>query len=627
MRPLSALLRTIDHAYRGRSHFAGVKARLLAAFDLLIVVFVPLNLGKLLWFQPAELSLRIVLNLIWGLLALLSLRWIWRGRLEAAGNGLVIGAIVSVNLLVLAVPTFPEPVGAALQLFVFNLVMLLLALVFATRWVALTMIAVIVASHVGLHLLGGQLRPLPGSLEYASDTLFRDGLIALGFVACFGALLAAMIESAHRRSEAAFRQSRELNENLERLVAERTRELETATEVAREASRAKSDFLANMSHEIRTPLNGIIATADVLRQRPDLAPADAEQVRLIADSGELLLQLIGDILDFSKIEAGKLVLEEHTFELSSLVADTTAMLATTAERVGLHFECTLATGLQGHWAGDRFRLQQVLLNLGSNAIKFTPAGGSVHLMVTLGAADGDLRPVRFEVRDTGIGMDADALKRIFERFMQADSTTTRRFGGTGLGLAISSRIIEAMGGKLEVESAPGEGSRFYFTVPFRAVAAPLPRPEEPPPASRLGGLGLAVLVTDDNLINRKILGVQLAKLGCTCLMAADGEEALTRLRQEPLPDVVLMDCHMPGIDGWEAVQQIRGWAHDPAATWCERKAARLPVVALTAAVLPEERRRCQAVGMTEFIAKPAKLADLQQVLAPIAEAIALRLAS
>jgi CheY-like chemotaxis protein len=336
--------------------------------------------------------------------------------------------------------------------------------------------------------------------------------------------------------------------------------------------------------------------------------------------------LIDDILDFSKIEAGKMVLEDHTFALTSLVADTTAMLATTAERVGLHFECTVAMGLHGHWAGDRFRLQQVLLNLGSNAIKFTPAGGSVHLMVTLGTPEGGLTPVRFEIRDTGIGMDAAALKRIFERFMQADSTTTRRFGGTGLGLAISSRIVEAMGGKLEVESAPGEGSRFYFTVPFRAVAAPEPRPEEPP-ASRLGGLGLTVLVTDDNLMNRKILGVQLAKLGCTCVMAADGEEALTRLRQEPLPDVVLMDCHMPGIDGWEAVQQIRGWANNPAATRCERRAAQLPVVALTAAVLPEERRRCQAVGMTDFIAKPAKLADLQQVLTPLAEATALRLAS
>jgi len=462
--------------------------------------------------------------------------------------------------------------------------------------------------------------PMSGSLHYAAEVLLRDGLIAIGFVFCFGALLVSMIESGHLRSEESLRATQALNDNLGRLVEERTRDLKAASALANEAAKAKGDFLANMSHEIRTPLNGIIATADLLRRRTDLSDEAAGQVRLIENSGELLLKLIGDILDISKIEAGRLVLESHPFVLASLVADTTALLATTAARGGVNFECTVTDGLDRSFSGDSFRLRQVLLNLGSNAIKFTPAGGSVQLVITSVDPQADPAMVGFEVRDTGIGMDAETMKRIFERFTQADSSTTRRYGGSGLGLAISSRIVESMGGELQVESTPGRGSGFFFTVPFHAAHLSPVSAIIPPAVTT--GLGLCVVVVEDNAMNRKILGVQLEQLGCCCIMAVDGADALRVLQKEPLPDVVLMDCHMPGVDGWEATRRIRAWASDPEATPVQRKAAVLPVIALTAAALPEERTRCMDAGMDDFLSKPAKLADLHGVLRAFARSVA-----
>ncbi|MET0263622.1 MAG: ATP-binding protein [Rariglobus sp.] len=614
----NAFLARLDSVYRGRSYFTGVKARLLAAFNLLILGFIPFNLAKLFLAEVPEIPLRIALNVCWGVAALLSLRWVFKGRLDWAGNGLVLGIILPINLTILFVNEFPEPVGAALQLFVFNFVLLLLALVFTTRKVALTVFGAIIASHVGLYLRGSEMLGKTGSLQYTSDTLFRDGLIAFGFVFCFGAVLTTMIESAHRRSEESIRETRALNENLERLVSERTLDLQAASERANDASRAKGDFLANMSHEIRTPLNGILATSDLLCRSPDLAPPVAEQARLIADSSELLLKLIGDILDFSKIEAGHLVIERHAFSLSTLVDDTAALLAAAATRAGITLECTVQTSLGQHFEGDCFRLRQVLLNLGSNAIKFTPAGGRVQLLVTATSAEPGIAMLRCEVRDTGIGMDAATIGRIFERFTQADSSTTRRYGGTGLGLAISSRIVEAMEGVLKVESVPEQGSVFYFTVPFGIVEGEPASRSEPVPVNV--NLGFHVLVAEDNLMNRKILAAQLKQLGCSCVMASDGREALVLVQQEPLPDAILMDCHMPNVDGWEATRVIRGWAKDTAATSAQLKVTSIPIIALTAAALPEERTRCLESGMNDFLAKPAKLDDLHGALKPFVTA-------
>jgi signal transduction histidine kinase/CheY-like chemotaxis protein len=617
LRPFAAYVDRLDSAYRDRPYFIGMKARLLAAFCLLLLLFVPVNAAKILWAQPPGVPLRLIINLSFALAALLSLRWLHKGWLELAGSGLVLGAMLPAHAFLFFAPFYAQPLGLAVQLFVFDVVFLLLAIVFASRRIALGVLALIVGSHLAFYRLALHADPLAGSIRFAADTLLRDGLLAIGFVFCLGVTMVFMIEAAHRRSEEALRETSLLNANLERLVSERTRDLEAATLRANEASRAKGDFLANMSHEIRTPLNGIIASADLLQHIPNLEPGASEHVRLISESGELLLQLLGDILDFSKIEAGQLELEKHSFELVPLVSDTMRLVTANASRGGVRLDLAVEPGLPKYFEGDSFRLRQILLNLFSNAIKFTPAGGWVQL--TVAAAGGPDDGVRFEVRDTGIGMDEPTIKRVFERFTQADSSTTRRFGGTGLGLAISSRLVGMMGGRLVADSVPGEGSVFYFTLPLTKIdAAPGTRAA---PAPRPLSLRLRVLVADDNVVNRKILAAQLEQLDCDYTMTVDGEAVLAALEHEPLPDVILMDCHMPNLDGWEATRRLRRWADDPHATPHHRKAALLPVIALTAAVLPEEQARCQEAGMTAFISKPVKLAGLQRTLLPFATSV------
>jgi len=582
-----------------------MKARLLAAFDLLFLVFVPLNIAKILLLQPPSIGLRIGLNLCFAVAAVLSLREAKAGRLERAGNVLVIVSLAPIHLLAFFIPA-SQPVGAAIQLFITDLVLLLFALIFASRGIAFVALAVIVASHVFFHLHALDTRPILGSLEFAADSILHEGLITFGFVFCLGLMLVTMIEAAHRRSEEALRETRLLNENLERLVAERTRELEVATQRANEASRAKGEFLANMSHEIRTPLNGIIASADLLQHRADLPSDAASQARLIADSGELLMRLLGDVLDLSKIEAHQLELEVQPFDLATLAASCTGLLEPKAAQSDVKLVTELAPELACHYEGDGFRIRQILLNLLSNGIKFTPSGGSVSLVISPG--DGG---VRFEVRDTGIGMDDSTCRRLFQRFSQADSSTTRRFGGTGLGLAISWQLVELMRGRLEVQSEPGHGSTFFFTIPLRAItAAPVVSS-----ASTDTRLDLHVLVAEDNAINRRVLAAQLEKLGCRCTMAVDGGEALAILQgRPPLPDVILMDCDMPNLDGWEATRRLRAWATAPDASPLQQSAAALPVIALTAATLPEDRARCFEAGMTDYLSKPIKLAGLQRVL-------------
>jgi CheY-like chemotaxis protein len=322
------------------------------------------------------------------------------------------------------------------------------------------------------------------------------------------------------------------------------------------------------------------------------------------------LNLLSDILDFSKIEAGQLELEKHSFKLAATVADTVALVAAKAGAGAVRVEFAVAPELPPQVEGDSYRLRQVLLNLLSNAIKFTPPGGRVQIAVTSAVPQADPAPVRFEVRDTGIGMDATVLARIFERFTQADTSTTRRFGGSGLGLAICSRLVEIMGGRLEVESTPGHGSTFHYTIPLRPIEAAAG--SSAAPARRVTHLNLRVLVAEDNVVNQKLIGHQLKQLGCQFEIARNGEEALAALQQESLPDVILMDCHMPDLDGWEATRRIRGWAGDPLAF--RKKAAALPIIALTAAALPEERARCLEAGMNDFLAKPMKLEDLHRVL-------------
>ena len=613
---MPTLFRTIlgrfDAIYRDQAYLVGRKARLLAVFCLLVFVFVPLNIVKLILVQPPGLMFRFGFNAIFLATAAMSLRWLLKGRVQTAGNGFALMALIPVHAMIVFIPEFREPVGAAITLFCYDIVCLLLALVFASRLIAFILLAVMVAAQLAFHFLMLESVPIAGSLSFAANTLIRDGLISTAFVFCLGVTLAVLIETAHKRIEESLREVRAVNTNLERLVRERTKELEAATALANEASRAKGDFLANMSHEIRTPLHAIIASSELLLRRDDLSPEAAEKSRIIAQSGELLLRQIGDILDVSKIESGRMDLESAPFALVPLVRDSVALMASQAASDALDIRFSPAPGLPACVMGDSFRLRQVLLNLISNAIKFTPPGGRIEILVTREANQGETARIRFAIQDSGIGMDEDTVQRIFQRFTQADSSTTRKFGGTGLGLSISSHLVELMGGRLEAASKPGAGSLFHFTLPFGVVDAvedPFGGKED-----ALEQFDLNVLVADDNQINRQIISLQLRKLGCRCSAKSDGMELLDALQRETLPDLILVDCEMPVMDGFEATRRIRAWAGDPGATGFQKAAAQIPVIALTAATSAQDRNNCLAAGMTGFLAKPVRLSDLQSLL-------------